>query len=171
MKSQTLLKLVPKQNQDGGGDCSITAKRSFSKIIEKLNRIEAPFAIIVVGSECKYMDDIFHRLILRVKVTRLTTRDKRPWQSEIRECLRAGQSVAIKLTDKESCNHAMRHAVVYELKELRAAKKIAIFFVNPPLKDVFAESVRDLRFSRLLYALRLKFDQPTADGVDYLIIV
>ena len=170
MELQTLLKLVPKQNQNGGKDCSITAKRSFGKIIEELNRIEAPFAIIVVGSECKYMDDIFHRLILRVKVTRLTTRDKRPWQSEIRNSLMAGQSVAIKLTDKEACSHS-RHNVVYGLKELRVAKKIVIFFVNPPLKDVFAESVRDLRFSRLLYALRLKFNQPTADGVDYLMIV
>lgn len=166
MELQALLKLVPKQNQGGGEDCSITAKRSFSKIIEELNRIEAPFAIIVVGPNCRYMNDIFRRLILRVKVTRLTTRDERPWQSEIRNSLRAGQSVAIKLTDGESC-----HNVVYELKELRAAKKIVIFFVNPPLKDVFTESVRDLRFSRLLYALRLKFDQPTADGVDYLMIV
>lgn len=171
MELQTLLKLVPKQNWDGGEDCSIIAKRSFGKIIEKLNEIEAPFAIIVVGPKCKYMDDIFHRLILRVKVTRLTTRDKRPWQSEIRNPLRAGQSVAIKLTDEESCSHALRHNVVHELKELRAAKKIVIFFVNPPLKDVFAESVRDLRFSRLLYALRLKIDQPTADGVDYLMTV
>ena len=166
MKSQTLLKLVPKQNQDGGGDCSITAKRSFSKIIEKLNRIEAPFAIIVVGPRCKYMDDIFDRLILRVKVTRLTTRDKRPWQSEIRNSLRAGRSVAIKLTDEESC-----HNVVYELKELRAAKKIVIFFVNPPLKDVFMESVRELKLSKLLYALRIKLNRPTADGVDYLMTV
>ena len=171
MELQTLLKLVPKQNQDGGEGCSITAKRSFGKIIEKLNRIEAPFAIIVVGPKCKYMDDIFDRLISRVNVTRLTTRDKRPWQSEIRNSLGAGQSVAIKLTDEESCSHALRHNIVCKLKELRAAKKIVIFFVNPPLKDVFAESVRDLRFSRLLYALRLKFDQPNADGVDYLMIV
>ena len=166
---QALLGLVAKRNQDGG-NYYIIANRSFGKIIEELNEMESPFAIIVVGPKCGYTKDVFDRLILKVKAARITTSGRRAWRSEIREYLRTGQSVAIKLTDKESCNHAMRHAVICELKRFGAARTV-VFFVDPPLKDVFMESVRELKLSRLLYALRIKLNRPTADGVDYLMIV
>lgn len=146
-----------------------TPERIFQKINEEMVQ---PVGIVLFGADCELKDEVCRKCTKRIP-NLATVHDGKDDMSllAVEQLLSEGRSVLVVMCGNSSGNHSERHRTVMALRGLGAKSVVGFYAKHDPIKPspYVTPTVIDSPFKRQVEALTA--DPPTADGLDYLIVV
>lgn len=132
------------------------------RIFQKINaEMVHPIGILIFGADCDFKNQVTDEFTANIDHNVLGF----SYGTSILKCkflLKSEMNLIIVLDSDDSCCHLVRHSLVKTLKDLGAKTMVGVF-VDPcgSLHEPKAEAARQT----------LNETPPTADGLDYLIVV
>lgn len=132
------------------------------RIFQKINaEMVHPIGILIFGADCDFKNQVTDEFTANIDHNVFGF----SYETSILKCkflLKSEMNLIIVLNSDDSCCHLVRHSLVKSLQNF-GAKTVVGVFVDPcgPLHESKAEAARQT----------LNETPPTADGLDYLIVV
>lgn len=149
-----------------------TSERIFDKIKEEMAR---PVGIVLFGADCEFKNEVREAFLARFGRGLVWDYYRSTTTARIETVFRIGDSFIIMLDSNESADHNVRHRLVQNLRNLGAKTVIGVYAkVKYPRKIPTSGLSLEARQRRLAQAKcinTLKHNPPTADGLDYFIVV
>ncbi len=151
-----------------------TPERIFDKIN---NEMAQPVGIVLFGADCELKDDVFKECVERIPNLATPGRDGSS-HSVLFEMTEkgyfGGRNVLIVMSDESSSNHEQRHRIAMSLRGYGLKSVVGIYAKVVDLKSdsyYMKSETRARREEVRRCVAELKTNPPTADGLDYLLVV
>ena len=144
-----------------------TPERIFNKIKEEMAQ---PVGIVLFGADCEFKNEVIEAFLARFGRGLVWDYYRSTTTARIEAVFRIGESFIIMLDSNESADHNVRHRLVQNLRNLGAKTAVGIYVkaTKEPIRPLMS-SLEKVEFNKQITAIEQS--NPTADGLDYFIVV
>ena len=132
-------------------------------IMDRLAKLQEPVGVVIFGPQCGEMVNIAFMIRDALANTRIG-----PNFESLETDLRLGFNVIVIMDGESSCSHKCRHEMFTKLKAAGARTLVGVYVKWATTVHEGSTEQRE-QFARQVKKLRR--NPPTADGIDYLLIV
>lgn len=143
-----------------------TSERIFNKIKEE---IAQPVGIVLFGADCDFKNEVLDTMVEELQgFARYYT--KAPDTVTLVRAIKDHLAVVVMLSSDESSTHGLRHELVKVMRNAGAETVVGIYAKasKEPIRPLVS-SLERVEFNKQVTAVEQS--NPTADGLDYFIVV